>query len=283
MDICFSSKKKVLFFCVLLLFIVTLGNAFALTAGITVDLAASTINIDGASTVMVDVSGYGGLVTSKLVVTHGGSIEYEAGLLFQMSDFTIDNWRVNLKETKTGVYTFVFTITDSSGQTAEAIHEVNLTGIEPVVSVTSVVLSNIMQTMTLGENYQLTATVFPVDASDREVIWSSSDSSIITVDQNGVVIAIAPGEAIVYASAKADESIKGQCNFSVNEPEPTIMRGDATDDRVINIEDLVSVINHIILEIPPASIVNADANVDKVVNLVDLSRIVNFLVNGVEM
>lgn len=47
----------------------------------------------------------------------------------------------------------------------------------------------------------LTVTVSPDDAADKSVTWSSDKLSVATVDQNGLVTAVAIGTAITTATA----------------------------------------------------------------------------------
>lgn len=63
---------------------------------------------------------------------------------------------------------------------------------EPTVSVTGVTLSSIPE-MEEGGTYQLTATITPDNATNKNVTWSSSDGTVATVDANGLVTAIAEG------------------------------------------------------------------------------------------
>ena len=67
-----------------------------------------------------------------------------------------------------------------------------------VESVTLDITSTILNT---GETLTLTATVKPDNATDKTVTWSSSNSSVATVDANGKVTAVAQGTAIVTAKA----------------------------------------------------------------------------------
>jgi hypothetical protein len=46
-----------------------------------------------------------------------------------------------------------------------------------------------------GETVQLTAVVEPEDATDKSVTWSSSNEAVATVDETGLVTAVAEGEA----------------------------------------------------------------------------------------
>ena len=64
-----------------------------------------------------------------------------------------------------------------------------------------------------GEELQLTATVDPNNASYPDVTWSSSDESIATVSDNGVVTGIAPGSATITATA---DGVDGTFSLTVN-------------------------------------------------------------------
>ena len=56
-------------------------------------------------------------------------------------------------------------------------------------------------TLAAGESAALTVTVYPVDATDKEVLWFSSDEDVAAVGENGVVTAVRPGSAIITAVA----------------------------------------------------------------------------------
>lgn len=51
-----------------------------------------------------------------------------------------------------------------------------------------------------GETLQLAASLFPADASNLNVTWSSSDTDAATVDDKGLVSAIADGTAVITAT-----------------------------------------------------------------------------------
>lgn len=50
----------------------------------------------------------------------------------------------------------------------------------------------------MGQDIDLDAVIYPVD-SEAVVEWSSSDESIFTIDENGVLTPVSPGTAVVYA------------------------------------------------------------------------------------
>lgn len=65
-----------------------------------------------------------------------------------------------------------------------------------------------------GDEFQLTAVILPIEVSDRPVTWKSSDESVVTVDDKGLVKAVKIGNAKVTASVD-DKS--AECMVTVNE------------------------------------------------------------------
>ena len=84
----------------------------------------------------------------------------------------------------------------------------------------SVVVSGIsldQQTLDLaaGESQQLTATVTPEDADDKTVTWTSDNSAVVEVNDEGMVTAVAAGKAVVTAAAGGQEAT---CEVTVTDP-----------------------------------------------------------------
>lgn len=65
-----------------------------------------------------------------------------------------------------------------------------------------------------GEEYPLTVTFDPKKATVQTLTWYSEDESIATVDENGVVTAVAKGEVTVY-SLSDDGYFKSSCKVTV--------------------------------------------------------------------
>lgn len=78
---------------------------------------------------------------------------------------------------------------------------------------TSVTLDKTALTMNLFESDKLTATVTPADAEDGEVVWSSTDPEVASVDEDGNVSSLKPGTAVITATA-GNHSAK--CSVTVN-------------------------------------------------------------------
>lgn len=49
------------------------------------------------------------------------------------------------------------------------------------------------------DSYQFVATVFPLNATNKNILWSVDNKNIVTIDQNGVVHAVSQGNTIVRA------------------------------------------------------------------------------------
>lgn len=59
--------------------------------------------------------------------------------------------------------------------------------------------------MVEGASEKLTATVLPDNAINKKVIWSSSDTNIATVDENGNVTAVKEGQSTIMAKVEGTE------------------------------------------------------------------------------
>ena len=84
----------------------------------------------------------------------------------------------------------------------------------PVVHVTGVTLDKNSITLNVNETDTLAATILPNDAADKSVTWSSSNPSVATVDSNGIVTAVAAGNATITVTT-VDGGLTAQCAVTV--------------------------------------------------------------------
>lgn len=82
------------------------------------------------------------------------------------------------------------------------------------ISVESITLNKTQLSLVKGATETLTATVLPTTATDKAVTWESSDTAVATVE-NGVVTAVAAGNATI--TAKAGEKT-ATCAVTVTNP-----------------------------------------------------------------
>ena len=84
-------------------------------------------------------------------------------------------------------------------------------------SATSIEISKSELTMNVGDGYTLKANVLPDSSHNKDVIWSSSDDSIATVNNKGAVEAVNPGEAVITARS-VDGGFEATCKVTVIQP-----------------------------------------------------------------
>lgn len=88
-----------------------------------------------------------------------------------------------------------------------------------LVPVTKVTVDKTTLTLVAGNKGTLKAAVQPNDATVQDVLWSSSDESVATVN-NGVVTAVAPGKATITVTSFSDNTKKAECVVTVNDLSP---------------------------------------------------------------
>ena len=82
------------------------------------------------------------------------------------------------------------------------------------VPVTEVVLYTDNLSLEVGNTYQLEASVRPIYATNQNIIWSSSNPSVATVDSNGLVEALQDGSATITAASE-DGGYTDVCEVTV--------------------------------------------------------------------
>ena len=112
---------------------------------------------------------------------------------------------------------YVYTTGGDSKRMLDLVY-IKKTGEAPIVEVTEITLSETEKALTEGETFTLTATVNPADATNPAIEWSSSDVAVATVDENGVVTAVAEGEATITATSVADPTKTASCKVVVKKP-----------------------------------------------------------------
>ena len=103
----------------------------------------------------------------------------------------------------------IITATLSNGEKAECTVNVST----KVVKAASVTINVNKITLTVGSSSRLTASILPGNTTNKSITWSSSNTSVATVDQNGNVTAKKAGTAKIYA--KTENGVFDSCGVVV--------------------------------------------------------------------
>lgn len=91
---------------------------------------------------------------------------------------------------------------------------------EKQIRITSIVLKEKDRTINVGASLQLHATITPANATNKTIIWTTSDRSIATVSNSGLVKGIKAGKVTIIASTSNKK--KTTCIIRVNVPAKSI-------------------------------------------------------------
>lgn len=86
-----------------------------------------------------------------------------------------------------------------------------VTVVQPVTSI-SITSSISLEAL---ETRQISCTVRPNNANNKGVTWTSSDETVATVDENGVVTGLKKGTAIITATAQDGSGVSDTCTVTV--------------------------------------------------------------------
>ena len=95
--------------------------------------------------------------------------------------------------------------------------------------VTTITLDKTNIEIVKGGTDTITAEVLPENAIDKTLTWTSSNESVVTVDNTGNITAIGEGVAIITVTSNEVNSVTASCNITVTPPPPpTVGAGGTT-------------------------------------------------------
>ena len=93
--------------------------------------------------------------------------------------------------------------------------------LEDVVSVSGIALDIHNAELSIADTLQLTATITPADATNKNVVWTTSNEAVATVSASGMVTAVAAGQVVIFATTE-DGNYTDSCSIVVTVPVETI-------------------------------------------------------------
>lgn len=158
---------------------------------------------------------------SSEILKVGESIILQASCFPSNADNTTITWASSDNTVATVVNGVVTAIT--LGEASITASSVN--GIEAKCSITVVptpVSSLEMNESTISivknQTFTLSCTIYPDNATSKELIWSSENESIAKVSENGVITGISAGETTILVKAKSNSKISASCSVVVTVP-----------------------------------------------------------------
>ena len=118
-----------------------------------------------------------------------GTIKYQATIYINKDNVTkgnSENGKIHLVVSKGNEFTFNEVKTD-------------INNLPHYIKPTNITLNAITDSIYIGDSSTITATILPENTDYPDIVWSSSDSSIATVNENGLVTGISAGTVNITA------------------------------------------------------------------------------------
>lgn len=115
------------------------------------------------------------------------------------------------------IYPFLFLILSLSVMScSDDDPEGRTPSLQAIQKVQSISLNHNSLDLKIGDvSHQLTATIYPTNATNKDLIWSSSNTNVATVSSSGVVTAKATGSATITATAADGSGKTATCSVTV--------------------------------------------------------------------
>lgn len=137
-------------------------------------------------------------VPHKISAVISPSDASDKSVKWQSSDTSIASVDENGTITPVGVGTAKITaVTNDGGFKADCTARVTIYDIP----VRAIFIENAIEALRINGDYQLTSYIYPQNARNKAMSWASSDSSVVTVDENGNLHGVSEGNAMITATA----------------------------------------------------------------------------------
>ena len=119
-------------------------------------------------------------------------------LVWTTNEDTIVSVNANGRIFGEAIGTAILTVTTVDGN---FIDEVTVTVVDnTIINVTGIGIGSSQTELDLGESLELSSTILPSDATNQEIVWTTSDDTVVSVDANGIIAAETFGTATVAAT-----------------------------------------------------------------------------------
>ncbi len=126
-----------------------------------------------------------------------------------------------IKGIEVGSSDIEITVKDYDGNVKTDSVKVNVINSNQPVLVSSIALSPTSVTLNPNGTYKFNVTVSPSNATNKGVTWSSSNTNVVSVDQNGNIKALKKGTAKIRVTAKDGSGKYAEASVTVESSKPT--------------------------------------------------------------
>ena len=104
-------------------------------------------------------------------------------------------------------------ITVTSNENPEIFYTVSVSVVE--IALEGLEIGNLPDEFSVGQMHKLELEIIPANSTERGVIWETSDTSVLTVDKQGVINAIGEGRATVTVRSASNDQIFASVEIEV--------------------------------------------------------------------
>ena len=155
----------------------------------------------------------------------------------------------------------------------------NIKKIEILVS--SITLNNSSIELDKGNAATLSATIAPSNATIKNIVWTSSNPQIATVDQSGKVTALTPGIATITAMANDGSNVSASCKVVVKGAEAETKITLSQTEANLPVNDIITLSYEVIPLTTPVEWSTSNENVAYIKKNADNSVMVVGMADGV--
>ena len=182
-------------------------NKTVSTPATTLSVSGSASRYSGSTSDRFDFYASTNIAAARVTLMFNGD-----STVYTMSSSDKRNWSLNGNTLRAGNRTITITAYDSNGVSKSAAVYVTVTApaesgssVTGAVQVTGLTVNATDIRLGFGQDFRWNAIVSPADASNKKVIFSSSDTSVASVDSNGLVLAKSKsGQA--YITVRTEDS-----------------------------------------------------------------------------
>ena len=199
---------------------------------ITVDITPTKITLNQTSLSFTPTSSYKYVIATVLPEESESEIEWKSSnSSVAKVESTGDSTRAKVTPIGQGICTITASVVGYPNVKATCTVTVSK-------AVEKVVLSQTRLEMARGEKIEITYSVIPEDALNNQVTWSSDNTQVATVDQNGVITAVANGDATIKATSNSNPYAVAYCEVEVE--------GDLSNDYAYEIleDGTIKILNY---------------------------------------